>query len=377
MKFTILVQPYMRREDEEVGLAGTDSNRFSDLLERLIEQMKFADKNGYHGFCMTEQHLQVEGIEVTTNPLLYGLYVAQHTENLHVGQLGIPITAHNPIMVAENLALADHFTKGRFFCGFARGNTSRWADTFSQHLNLGAATSDKSEKDEMNRQAFQESVQIIKKLWTEDTIQFKGRYWNIPHNVSNWQWGPTDAWGSHAVDQNGQLKEIGIVPHPYQKPHPPIYAPFAFSMESARFWAREGGKLVSFVSNDEFVQVTIDEYMKEARKTGRNVTHADALALGGHLIMGRTEQETESIYQGFEKLYNFAYNCPPYNVPMGRLFKGSQDQVAEQIGKLEERFGIDEIILWHHVGYFPQEVELRMLELFADGVIKKFAVARK
>ncbi len=51
MKFTILVQPYMQRRDEGKRLAGRDRDRFTELLERLIEQMKFADKAGYYAMC--------------------------------------------------------------------------------------------------------------------------------------------------------------------------------------------------------------------------------------------------------------------------------------------------------------------------------------
>lgn len=371
MKFTLLVQPYMQRRDENKYLAGRDRERFSELLERLIEQMQLADRAGYHAMCMTEQHLQIEGIEVSTNPLLYGLYVAQHTEHLRVGQLGIPLTAHNPIQVAEDLALADHFTNGRLFCGFSRGNTPRWAETFSQHLGLTSATSDKSETDRANRAAFYECVQIVKSLWIDDTTHIDGKYWKVPLTSTKWDFGPTRAWGT-GVDDGGNLREIGIVPRPLQNPHPPIYAPFAFSMESARFWAREGGKLVSFVSNDDFVQTTIDVYTAEAEAAGRTgVTPASSLALGGHLIIGSDEHHTRELYEAFERLYKFAYDAPPYHVPMGRLFVGSGAQIADQIHQLNERFGVDEFVLWHHVGYFEQEEELGMLEEFASAVISQ------
>ncbi|MBV8136442.1 MAG: hypothetical protein JO121_12555 [Deltaproteobacteria bacterium] len=48
-------------------------------MRRLREQMQFADEVGYSGLCMTEQHMQVEGIETTTNPLMWDPFVAQHT----------------------------------------------------------------------------------------------------------------------------------------------------------------------------------------------------------------------------------------------------------------------------------------------------------
>jgi alkanesulfonate monooxygenase SsuD/methylene tetrahydromethanopterin reductase-like flavin-dependent oxidoreductase (luciferase family) len=371
MKFNILAQPFLRGRGETVALPGRDSDRFQRLLERLLEQMQFADVAGYHGMCMTEQHMQIEGIEVSTNPLLYDLYVAQHTKNLRVGQLGIPLTAHNPILVAEDLAMADHFTNGRLFCGFSRGNTPRWAETLSQHLGLTSATSDKSAQDQLNREAFYEGWRIVKSLWTDEVTSIDGKFWKVPLRTTHWEFKPTDAWGT-GVDDDHSLRAVGIVPRPLQRPHPPVYAPFAFSMESARFWAREGGKLVSYVSKDEFVQTTIDVYLEEAKAAGRTgVGPNDALALGAHLVMGPNDEAVDDLMAGFTELFDFAYNTPPYNVPMGRVFKGVGPEVAEEVARLRDQFGVEEFFLWHHVGYFSQEEEMRMLELFASEVIDK------
>ena len=108
MKTNILVQPYMRSKGEDVELPGTDPNRFDSLLQRTTEQMKFADDNGYAGFCMTEHHFQVEGIETTTNPLLWNLHIANNTRKLKVGQVGMALTAHHPMRLAEDLAMLHH-----------------------------------------------------------------------------------------------------------------------------------------------------------------------------------------------------------------------------------------------------------------------------
>ena len=97
MKFSLLVVPYMRGRGENVPLAGSDPARFQILMHRLREQMVLAEELGYSGFCMTEQHLQIEGIETTTNPLFWDFFVAQHTRKMRVGQLGMNLTAVNPI----------------------------------------------------------------------------------------------------------------------------------------------------------------------------------------------------------------------------------------------------------------------------------------
>lgn len=374
MRFVILVIPYMRSRNEKVHLAGSDRRRFQILMSRLKEQMQFADEIGYDGFCMTEQHMQIEGIETTTNPLFWDYFVAQHTTRMRVGQLGMNLTVVNPIQVAENIAMLDHFTNGRVFAGFTRGNTPRWTATFGQHLNVASTESDKSAADQRNRAVFYENWQIVKSLWTHESVHIDGDFWKVPKEI-HWEFGPTRDWAPQTLYGDNKLREIGIVPRPLQEPYPPVYAPLSYSMETVRFWAREGGKMVAFVAEEKehFLPITIDSYLKEAERVGRHSTSQSAVALGGHLVMGRTHAETQDIYEGFSELFNYAYNAPPYHVPMGRLWKGSRQEVQDHVVRLGKQYGIEEFFLWHHVGYFPQEIEMAMLNEFAEAVVKPLA----
>jgi alkanesulfonate monooxygenase SsuD/methylene tetrahydromethanopterin reductase-like flavin-dependent oxidoreductase (luciferase family) len=371
MRVVILVIPYMLGRGERVQLAGTDKLRFRTLMDRIRVQMQFAESLGYDGFCMTEQHMQVEGIETTTNPLFWDYFVAQHTKTLRVGQLGMNLTVINPVKLAEDIAMLDHFTNGRVFAGFSRGNTPRWTATFGQHIDVRSTESDRSAADQRNRAVFYENWRILKQLWTEPVTSVDGEFWKIPSPVE-WSFKPTDDLGGGAVGADKILKKVGIVPRPFQDPHPPVYAPFSHSMETVRFWAREGGKMVSFVSNENehFIPIVLEEYLKEAEKAGRRVTPNDAVAIGAHLTLGRTPAESADIEAGFRELFNYAYNAPPYNVPFGRIWGKSRQAVQADVGRMMETYRLDEIFLWHHVGYFPQEVEMAMLHEFADAVMK-------
>jgi hypothetical protein len=53
------------------------------------------------------------------------------------------------------------------------------------------------------------------------------------------------------------------------------------------------------------------------------------------------------------------------------MWEGSRQQVADEVGRLRETYGVDEFFLWHHVGYFPDEVEMAMLAEFAAAVIRQ------
>lgn len=370
MKFVILAIPYMReRNDRTVGLPGASPARFQRLMAQMKTQMQFAESLGYDGFCMTEQHMQVEGIETTTNPIFWDYFIAQHTKRMRVGQLGMNLTVINPIKLAEDLAMLDHFTNGRMFAGFSRGNTPRWTATFGQHVGTMSTESDKSAADKRNRAIFYENWKILKSLWTQETTEIDGEFWKVPKPVP-WSFYPTRDWAPDTVGEDSMLRRIGIVPRPLQA-FPAVYAPLSYSMETVHFWAREGGKMVCFVSEakEEFIGITIREYLAEAAKAGRNVTNNDAIALGGHLVLGRNPAETKDITDGFLELFNFAYNAPPYHVPIGRLWTGSRQEVLDHVAGLARKYQVDEFFLWHHVGYFPQEVEMAMLQEFAEAVI--------
>lgn len=373
MKFKVLAIPFARQFGENIPLAGRDPARFQTMMVKMRDQMVLAEELGYEGFCLTEHHMQVEGIECTTNPLFWNMYIAQHTKDFLVGQLGMNLTAMNPITLAEDIAMLDHMTGGRVFAGFSRGNTPRWTAAMGQHIDITSAESDKSEADLRNRRALYENWRLVKSLWTDDLTSHQGEFWNFPEPVE-WEFNPTKDWGGdNPVDEKGILRKSSIVPRPLQEPYPKIYAPFSYSMETARFWAAEGAKMVSFVTADkeEFMPLILDNCLEAAREAGRkDASNNDILALGGHLLMGKTPAKAARYKEMFDETFAYAYNAPPYHVPMGRVWGGSQQETLDNIMELAERYQIEEFFVWHHVGFFGDDIEQEALIEFSEGVIK-------
>ena len=371
MKFTLLVIPFMQSHGENVQLAGRQADRFQTCMNKVRDQMVYAESLGFDGFCLTEHHLQAEGIEATTNPIMWDMFIAQHTKNMRVGQLGMNLTAMNPIKVAEDIAMLDHFTGGRAFAGFSRGNTPRWTATMGQHIDITSTESDKSDADLRNRRAFVENWRLVKSLWEDDLTHHDGEFWKVPLPVE-WHFNPTKHWGGdNPIDENNMLQKVGITPRPLQNPYPPCYAPFSYSMETARFWAEEGTKMVSFVTQDkeEFVRISVEECRNAAVKAGRSGETKDIISLGGMLVTGGNEKESKEYEEKFEHLWNFAYDAPPYHVPRGRMWTGSRDKIQDDVMGMLDNYDLDEIFIWHHVGYFGDEIEKSALATFAEAVI--------
>jgi len=118
---------------------------------------------GLWGVTAIEHHFHSEGYEVSPNPGVMNAFWGARTKNIHIGQLGYVMSVANPIRVAEETAILDHLMEGRTFVGFSRGFQSRWTDLMGQHVGAKATLSDGSADDLLNREIFEEAIEIVLK----------------------------------------------------------------------------------------------------------------------------------------------------------------------------------------------------------------------
>jgi len=118
------------------------------------------------------------------DPLDVLVHVAANTSNIALGTSVVDMFYYTPIMLAKRLATLDVLSQGRVICGLGVG----WSKDEYQASNIPF----------MNRgERALEFLQVLKKIWTDDIVEFKGKYYDIP------------------------ASKIG--PKPFQKPHIPIY----------------------------------------------------------------------------------------------------------------------------------------------------------
>ena len=125
-----------RDEDERAALRpiGRHRERYQDAICGMTEIIQAADEMGFWGAATPEHHFWSEGYEVAPSPGATNAWWLAKTKNIRIGPLGYVMSTHNPIRVAEEVAVIDHLSKGRTFVGFARGYQSRWTNTFGQHF---------------------------------------------------------------------------------------------------------------------------------------------------------------------------------------------------------------------------------------------------
>jgi hypothetical protein len=137
------------------GLLGLDTGLYGSAIAELREQAICADEYGWTSLMLAEHHFEVEGYQVTPNPLMLNVYLAQHTKRLRHGQMGLVLPNWNPLRLAEDIAMADHLTGGRLDIGLSRGYQTRSVGTLAQHYHVGAAGTGRDAAEARNREVFE------------------------------------------------------------------------------------------------------------------------------------------------------------------------------------------------------------------------------
>ena len=146
---------------------GTLAEVHQAAQETLVNQVRqgiLAEKLGFQSFWLTEHHFQPEGAEMSPNPLMVQMSVAAHTKRVRLGQAANIIVWHHPVRLAEQIAILDVISGGRVECGIGRGYQPRENET------LGRPYGSTIQDQERNRKAFEESIAIMKKCWTEPSF---------------------------------------------------------------------------------------------------------------------------------------------------------------------------------------------------------------
>jgi alkanesulfonate monooxygenase SsuD/methylene tetrahydromethanopterin reductase-like flavin-dependent oxidoreductase (luciferase family) len=336
--------------------------------------VQLADELGYASYCSPEHHLQIEGFEITNHPGMWGLFVGSHARRMSAGILGYVLPTHNPVRVAEEIATLDHMLRGRLIVGFTRGYHARWVDSYAAIRGTGATNvhlaKARDQQDAVNREIFEESVQIVKKAWTNEIFSHKGKYWEYPPEGGS-AGHPAYREFGRGMDENGIVREIGIAPRPFQKPHPPIYGAFAYSMRTVDMWAREGGKQVVFATDLNFCEALWSRYSETAKKAGRDVPREDIGAWGGFLIL--TDDKEQAAQLEAEHRWFWDKWFIPHGQQFPNVLIGTADDISRQIEQAHHRLGFNECFLMFGQGHLDPGRNNEELTRFAEEVAPRFS----
>lgn len=275
MKFMFFFLPTLPATLEERRALRPIANhpeRWQQMIDEVVELSQVAEDVGFDAVCFPEHHLHSEGIEIGSLPVLTQ-HVIHNTKRIKVGPIGYVLPGWNPLRLALEIAWLDQLTKGRTFVGFARGYQTRWLNQMAQKIHVSATSSDRSETDRINREAFEEVFQFLKLAWGDEPFRFKGKYYEYPYPQEGTPW-PAHAWTREfgfpgEVDEAGLIQKINVVPKPYQRPHPLLFQAFSVSEETVRWCAREQIIPTILIPQPPLVRKFVEAYREESHKAGR------------------------------------------------------------------------------------------------------------
>jgi probable F420-dependent oxidoreductase len=234
------------------------------------------------------------------DPLETLTYLAGNTNQISLGTCLIDMLFHNPVVLARRFATLDVLSQGRVIAGLGIG----WSK--DEYEVSGVPF-------ERRGQRADEFLQMLKRIWTDEVVEFKGQFYSIP------------------------ASKIG--PKPVQKPHPPMllggFSPKTFSriVSYADGWLPVAG----FGALEQLEQ-TINGLREDARKANKDPSKIRIFALTYPTLMDSSSSAQQRL-------------------PM----TGTIDQIGTDINQIKA-IGVEHIIFGHAFSPISQDMK-KMVEI--------------
>ena len=205
------------------------------VIEETIEQICLADEMGFDYVWFVEHHFLTTFSMSPCPEVIFGA-LSRLTKNIRLGFGVVILPYHHPIRVAERVAMVDHLSGGRVDLGTGRS---------AAYEQTGMGIDPRE-----TREMWEESLQMIPKIWDADYFEWEGKYWNVPPRQ--------------------------VLPKPYQQSHPPIWVA-ALQPATYELAAEKGiGVMALGISAPSVLAPHISAYrenIKNAKPVGKTVNN--------------------------------------------------------------------------------------------------------
>lgn len=336
--------------------------------EHLYE-MEYCEELGFEGVVFNEHHYSAYG--TMPSPNLIAAALSQRTSRMKIGVLGniLPLRNH-PVRVAEEYAMLDCMTGGRFIAGFVRGIPAEYL-----WYNV---------KPDESRGRFEEAYELIITAWTQPVWSYHGKFF--------------------------QLENCAIWPRPLQQPHPPVWVA-ARSAESIQWCVKRRIPIAQVYQTTGQIEDTFNYYRRLATQQGWEAG-PDHFILTRHLYLDDSDKKARDIAEpalryfftlhnrGFNQAisqeatglsrvkealytdYSFSYfregNRERVDFSVlsweeldrtGYILAGSPDTVARKLNQQMKQVGADQFMGMFHIGNLPHQKVIDSLDLFHKEVM--------
>jgi alkanesulfonate monooxygenase SsuD/methylene tetrahydromethanopterin reductase-like flavin-dependent oxidoreductase (luciferase family) len=316
-----------------------------------LDQIEAADRWGLDAIWLAEIHQQARR-SVMSAPMTVASAIAARTRRIKIGTGVQVLPLCHPLRLAEETATVDQISNGRLIFGVGRSGNPR------SYMAYGVPYSE-------SRERFLETLEIVKRAWTQERFSYDGKYWHFDNAAA--------------------------VPQPFQKPFPPIRVAAA-SEETFPSLGEAGYPIFVAVRSGSLPGLAPDlgayrDAYQAAGHPGRGEVY---LRLTLHIAdtdSQALDEAEESIMSGYRTLSTRLEGAPNRRraaeagamrtityeeVQRDKVIVGGPERVADRLLQLHEELGLDGILAELNFGaLIPPEQMTRSLQLLCEKVMPR------
>jgi len=309
-----------------------------------LEEVTKAEELGFDSVWMEEHHSVTN--HYWPSPLVVLAGFATRTSRLMLGTDILVAAFHNPVRLAEDAAVLDVMSGGRFTLGIAIGYKPDEFSLYGVELEKRGAR-------------FEEQLAIIKGLWTQERISFKGAYYTV----------------------DGRLE-----PKPVTKPHPPMWIGGWGDITLRRAATLADNWIPGPTADLTRLLAGKKRFLDNRRAAGRSQPITE-WPLTRDLIIADTDRKARELAEAhimiaYRKEYAGGWRHPFIDASIAtdldrlmedRFIIGGPDQCVRKIRRFVEEYGMTHLICRTFFPGMPHEHIMRELELIAREVAPAFS----
>lgn len=320
----------------------------AQLYQDALAQVELAEKLGFDSVFVSEHHLTSDGYFPSVMESCAGM--ATRTKRIRIGTAVVLLPLNHPLHVAEDSAVLDIISQGRFILGVGLGYRQVEFAAFQVPL-----------KERVSR--FEEAIPLIRRLWSDTEVTHQGKHW------------PMD--------------KVNMTPKPIQKPGPPIWIA-AKKGPAVRRAARMGDAwFADPVTPFTLLKERVLDYKEGLAQAGKDFSKVEFpifkesyIARDGKTAWRECEEHILYIYKEYMRWGHLVDEAgqavksekdPVFERLRERFIVGSPSQCLEQIQRHQEELGVNHIILRIQSPDLEHKKVMRAIRLFGEKVIPHFS----
>jgi len=324
------------------GFIPTEGGHFFD---EFLEEVLLGEALGFDSVWLEEHH----GIKdhYWPSPLIGLAGIATQTERILFGTDIMVMPFYHPVRVAEDSAMLDIMSQGRFILGAAIGYKPDEFELYQVLLEKRGAR-------------FEEAICLIKQLWTQEEVNFNGKHY--------------------------QVLGLKIEPRPVSSPHPLIWLG-GWGKLSLKRAAMLGDAWIPGPTADLDKLLSSQKiYHDELRSIGIDPS-TNPTPLTREVVIAENDEKAREIADKYVMVnYRDEYGTGDWNHPLiggeddtpvdqfeiirrDRFLVGSPQTIIKELHKYQHTFGVDHLICRLYFPGISHNFIMNELKLIASEVM--------